>query len=39
MEALVRAQPSIVERGEAVNALQAWLRKAETVAKWALKDR
>ena len=38
VEALVRTQPSIAERGEAVNALQAWLRKAETGAKWALKD-
>jgi hypothetical protein len=33
VEALVRAQPSIAEQGEAVNALRAWLRKAETVVK------
>jgi len=33
VEALVRAQPSIAERDEAIDALRAWLRKIETVVK------
>jgi len=37
--AKAQAQQSTVERDEAVDALRAWSRKAETVAKLALKDR
>ena len=37
--AKAQARPSIVERDEGVNALRAWLRKTETVVKWALEDR
>ena len=37
--AKAQAQQSTVERDEAVGALRAWLRKAETVARLALKER
>jgi len=37
--AKAEAQQSTVERDEAVEALQAWVSKAKTVAKLALKDK